>query len=344
MEKTMLKRQRKADTEDFHIIDTIIANRFALYKTMRRLYVIFVLAWVIGLDAAAQSDPHYSHYFFLEPSFNPAAVGKYQQLNVTGSYAISFLGFERNPRTMHIAADAPFVFINREHGAGAQLTSDQIGLFTHQRIALQYAYKQRLLGGVLSGGIQAALLSEGFDGSKLDIEDPTDPAFATSEVKGNSFDVAVGLYFHHKNWYAGLSAQHLTSPTILLGERNEINIKPTYYFTAGYNIRLRNPFLTIKPSVLLHSDGIAYRGDITARLVYTHDKQTLYGGIGYSPTNSVTAMIGGSFHGILLGYSYELYTNGIHPGNGSHELFIGYKTDLHFTKKGKNKHKSVRIL
>ena len=28
----------------------------------------------------------------------------------------------------------------------------------------------------------------------------------------------------------------------------------------------------------------------------------------------------------------------------SHELFVGYKTNLNLYKKGKNKHKSVRIL
>ena len=45
-----------------------------------------------------------------------------------------------------------------------------------------------------------------------------------------------------------------------------------------------------------------------------------------------------------MGYSYEMYTSAINPGNGSHELFIGYQMDLNLQKKGKNLHKSVRIL
>ncbi len=107
---------------------------------------------------------------------------------------------------------------------------------------------------------------------------------------------------------------------------------------------MRNPFLTIHPSVLLRTDGVAWRGDITGRLVYTNGKKMLYGGVGYSPDHSVTFMVGGSFHGIVAGYSYELYTSSIDPGNGSHELFVGYKIDINLVKKGKNKHKSVRIL
>ena len=97
-------------------------------------------------------------------------------------------------------------------------------------------------------------------------------------------------------------------------------------------------------SVLAHYDGTAYRADITARLVYTNDKKVLYGGVSYSPTNSVTAYVGGTFHGINVGYSYEMYTGSAALGNGSHELFVSYQTDINLQKKGRNKHKSVRFL
>ena len=129
-----------------------------------------------------------------------------------------------------------------------------------------------------------------------------------------------------------------------MGDVNELRIPATYYLTGGYNIKLRNPFLKIKPSVLLRTDGTAYRADITGRLVYTHEGKMLYGGIGYSPTNSVTALFGGTFHGVVLAYSYEVYTSGLSLGNGSHELFVGYQMDINLVKRGKNKHQSVRIL
>ena len=90
--------------------------------------------------------------------------------------------------------------------------------------------------------------------------------------------------------------------------------------------------------------GNVYRADVTARLVYTNEKKIMYGGVAYSPTNSVTFLLGGSFHGIVVGYSYELYTSVINPGQGSHELFIGFQKDINLVKRGKNKHKSVRIL
>ena len=295
--------------------------------------------------ASAQQEPSFAHYWALEPSFNPAAVGKAPVINVTGSYAMSMTGFENNPKTMLLAGDMPVRLLNGYHGVGLQLMIDDIGLFTHQRLAVQYANKQRLFGGTLSVGIQIGMLSEKFKGSQLDLDDTSDEAFSTTDVTGNALDLAVGLYYQHRLWYAGLSVSHATAPSIELGERSIIDISRTYYLTGGYNIQLTNPLLSIHPSVLARTDGTAYRVDVTTRLKYEHENKKFYAGVAYSPTNSVTALIGGVFHGISLGYSYEAYTNSaIGLGKGSHELFVGYQTTLDFSKKGRNRHQSVRIL
>jgi len=310
----------------------------------KRNYVIFSLLWLFFTTVRAQQEPSFSHYWAMEPSFNPAAAGKESKLNVTGAYAMTLTGFEHNPRTMYIAGDMPFVLLNKMHGVGLQLMNDEIGLFKHQRLVGQYAYKHRLFGGTLSVGVQAGLLSEKFKGSELDLEDTADPAFSKTDDNGTALDLSAGLYYQHGSWYAGVSVLHVTAPTIELGERSIYNISRSYYLTGGYNIRLHNPLLTIHPSVLVRYDGVAYRGDITCRLKYTHDGKVMYAGAGYSPTNSVTAFIGGLFHGVMLGYSYEVYTSALSFGNGSHELFVGYQTELNLYKKGRNKHQSVRIL
>ena len=311
---------------------------------LKRLTII-TLWLVLGFSkASAQYDATFSHYFDLEPTFNPAAVGKQPKLNITGAYAMSMAGFENNPRTMVLAADMPFVFAGMNHGAGVQLMNDQIGVFKHQRIALQYAYKLKLGSATLGLGLQGALLLENIDGTRLDPADANDHALPTSEETGNAIDLGVGLYYMARTWYVGLSAQHLNSPTVELGEHHELHIAPTYYLTSGCNISLRNPFVKIKPSALVRTDGTGYRADISTRVEYTNEKRLLYAGVSYAPTISVTGMVGGRFHGIVLGYSYEMYTSAIKPGNGSHELFVGYEQELNFVKKGKNKHKSVRLL
>jgi hypothetical protein len=95
---------------------------------------------------------------------------------------------------------------------------------------------------------------------------------------------------------------------------------------------------------MVRSDLQFWRGDINARLMYDGEKHKLYGGLMYSPTISVGLLLGFDFHGINIGYSYEVYTGGVGALNGTHEILIGYQHDLDVYKKGKNLHKSVRIL
>lgn len=312
---------------------------------MFKRYIVILCVFAIASQLArGQYDPSFSHYWAMEPSFNPAAVGKESKINVTAAYAMALTGFENNPRTMYAGGDLPFFFLKSYHGVGAQFMSDDIGLFSHKKFALQYAFRHKLFGGMLGAGIHLGLLSENFDGSKVDTDTPDDPAFPSSEVTGTGLDLGAGLYYTHRNWYAGLSVMHINGPEIELGERQNFKIDAAYYLTGGYNIKLRNPFLTIHPSLLARTDGNAYRVDVSGRVKYTNDKKVMYAGLSYSPANSVTVMIGGDFHGVSLGYSYEIYTSAISIGNGGHELFMSYRTDVNLGKKGRNKHKSVRIL
>ncbi len=315
-----------------------------MVNVLKRIIAFAAMACLCVGVSRAQYDPNFAHYWAMEPSYNPAAVGKEQKLNMVGAYAMSMAGFENAPSTMYAAVDMPFRFLNVTHGVGAQFINDAIGLFSHKRFALQYALKLRLLGGTISAGVNLGLLSESFDGSSVDTETESDPAFPTSDATGTGFDLGAGLYYMHRRWWAGFSVTHVTSPTVDIGDEQSFDIAATYYLTGGYNIKLRNPFFTIHPSVLARTDWTNYRVDVTARVNYTHEKKVMYAGLSYSPTNSVTLMVGGDFHGVNIGYSYEMYTSAISIGNGSHELFLGYQMDIDLGKKGRNKHKSVRIL
>ena len=308
-------------------------------------YYIFILVFLFcGLSAKAQYDPSFSHYYDMETSFNPAAAGKEPYINVTAAYALDMAGFEHNPRTAYVSGDMPFRALKAFHGAGLNFMNDQIGLFTHTKLELQYACQLNLFGGQMRLGVLAGLISENFNGSKVDLGEANDPAFSTSSLTGNTIDLGAGIYYTRGPWYVGLSAKHLNAPLVTLGETNELQIDRSYYFTGGGNIRFHNPFLSVKPSFLVRTDGSGWRGDVTGRLVYSNGSRMLYIGATYSPTISATLLLGGSFHGVVLGYSYEVYTSSISPGNGSHELFVGYKHELIFVKKGRNQHKSVRIL
>ena len=122
---------------------------------MRKRYLtLFVVLMMLLPEAQAQYDPSFSHYWAMETSFNPAAAGKDPKLNVNGAYNMTLTGFEHYPKTMYINADMPFYFIRSYHGVGVQVVNDVIGLFSHKKVNLQYAYKLRLFGGTLGIGLQ----------------------------------------------------------------------------------------------------------------------------------------------------------------------------------------------
>lgn len=299
-----------------------------------------------GIPAKAQYDPAFMQYWELQPFYNPATTGLEGKLNVQAAYSMQLLGFENAPATIYAGADLPVFFLNPKHGMGVGFLNDKAGLFTHMKFYLQYAYHQPLWGGTLSGGIRFGMLSEGFDGAGLDVSDSSDPAFPTTDVTGAGFDLDFGLYYKHKKWYAGVSLFHTTGPTITYGDEkiNEMSVPQTLYFFGGYNISFKNPLFILYTSAMFRSDFLFNRGDITCRLAYEGGRIHFYGGVSYSPTNSVSVLLGGNVKGVSLGYSYEMYTSAIGAKNGSHEITLSYKTDLNLFKKGKNKHKSVRIL
>ena len=313
---------------------------------MKRL-LWFVVTLLMTFKAEAQYDAAFTNYWALQSFYNPASSGLDGKLSLQGVYSMQMLGFEDAPGTMFVGIDMPVYFIGPRHGVGVGFMNDQVGLFSNKKIHLQYAYHLPLKGGRLSAGVRGALLNPSFDGTKLDMIDSGDPAFPTSQVNGTGFDLDAGLRYTYKSlWYAGLSAMHCTAPKVKLGDdkTHEISVKPLLYATGGYTLKFRSPEYALYTSAILRSNLKAWRGDITARLAYNGEKIHLYGGLTYSPTVSVGLLLGTTFQGINIGYSYEMYTGGIGALYGTHELVLGYQADLNLFKKGKNKHQSVRLL
>lgn len=311
-----------------------------------RKKLLFTLALLSAFAVGrAQYDPEYSHYWMMRTSFNPAAAGEEDALNILGVYSMQMTGFTHAPKTMYASADMPFVVLRKRNGVGLLFQNDELGLFSHKRFSLQYAfYTGRIFGGHLSIGAQADLLSEEFDGTKADVETTNDPAIPTTKVTGSKVDMSAGLMYRHKRWYAGVSMLHVLSPTVTLGETNELKIDPAYYFTAGYNIKLRNPLITIHPAVLCSYQGGDFRANVSGRVELHSDEKKLFAGGTYSPEHSATLFVGGLFHGVTVSYSYEAYTSMPDLKSGAHEILLNYRLDLNLYKKGRNRHKSVRYL
>ena len=317
----------------------------AQHKLMRVAMVLLVLLAGMGANRVqAQQDVAFLHYWRMETQWNPAAVGQSPQLSIQGAVQTHTMGYEQAGSTMWAGADMAFALGRTFHGVGAMFLNDNIGLFSHKRFSLQYAYHQPWRGGTIALGLQADMLHEGIDGSKADLGDKNDPAFPTTQVNGSAFDLSVGSYYQRKGFRLSAAYHHLAAPTVRLGETHELPIRGVLNVGTQYNIRTSSPLFTITPSAMLRSDFTDYRVDLTLRGEYKFENRLIFGGINYAPQRSVGLFVGGTLQGIDISYGYEANTSGLGLGTGQHEIVIAYRLPIDLGKKQRNLHKSVRWL
>lgn len=325
---------------------------------MRRVlrHIILAVLCAVPMMALAQADIQLSQYWAMPSYYNAGATGQGDKMNFLVGTRQQWIGIEGAPSSFWGRADMPLRFLGGHHGIGIAFSSTQEGLFSNMVFGAQYAYKLKIKDSFLCFGAQLGLLDQKFDGSKVEIpsSDHHTPAgededIPTTEVSGMAFDAAFGIYYVHRYFHVGLSATHLTEPTVRYqdsGSENdngfEFFVPRQFYFMAGGNIPLRNPLYEIQPSIMVSTDLNVFTAEATVRMRYN---KLFWGGVGYRWNDAVSVMIGAEFKGFVLGYSYDLpVTAVLKASSGSHEVFVGYSMKLDLSDKNKTKHKSIRIL
>jgi len=349
---------------------------------MKKILLPIVLILIASSSLKAQFDTQLSNYWATISYFNPAYAGQSGNLEATLMSRIQWVGVTNAPRTTILTANLPYQLLGRVHGFGAMMYNDRSGLFSTTAYYGQYAWKKKMLKGEFSIGIQGGSIAESFDGTKVQLTDPNDPndpsgdsyhsatdeAIPTTLVSGRSIDGSIGIFFTKakEKWFAGLSVNHVLKPTINLDDSHTYEIPRSYYFVAGYNIPLNNPLLELRPTVLLRTvemsslylspdsltevvkantlRALLQNSQVDASLRIVYDKK-FWGGLTWRYGDAVVLMLGGTFKSIEAGYAYDFPISQIvKVSTGSHELFLRYNMELNLKKKGKYKHKSVRIL
>jgi len=302
----------------------------------------------------AQFDAQVGQYMYLQPSYNPAAVGEGDLMRIYGSHRMDFVGIQDAPMTTYFSFSSPFVVGKTLHGAGVRFMNDKFGLFSNQSLYVEYAYKLKLGNGVLSVGLDLGFMNLSFAVDSVDFaagqdeyHQDSDPVLEnlTSGEKGASgmgFDMGLGVYYSAPRWWAGVSYGHLTQPKIEWSDVTELAVRGTMYVVGGYKWQLKNRNWMLLPSAMLMTD---FRGwDVNLTMLAQVQKRYRFG-LGYRIAGSVNLMFGMDIvSGLQLGYTYELPANGlIRESYGSHEVYLSYGFNV-LKPKHTNKYKSVRYL
>lgn len=315
---------------------------------IKRKLVFTLLLICTRYAAMAQYDVHFTHWWNVESFYNPAALNRNGLMNITGSFAAQMTGYEHAPTSMYFGADAALPTEKKQAAAGVSLFNESIGLFSSSNLSGNASYMFFLGKGRLNIGLKAGLISQEFNGSGVQAEVSNDPAFPAQKEKGTALDLGFGLMYDRGPLQVGLGAMHLNSPHLEFGKsggkRSEMDISPMLILSGQYNIRLENPLLSVQPGIFCMSDLAQTRVDMTVRGTYEYDQSLYYAGLTYSPMTSVTFLLGGKYRGVLIGYAYELFTQGVGYLNGSHDLLATYSKEVNFFTRGRNAHKSIRYL
>ncbi len=302
-----------------------------------------------------QFDPQMGQYMYMPTGYNPAAAGEGDMMKVAGIHRMQYVNIPNAPMSTWFSFTSPFMIAKTRHGAGVRFLNDRYGLFTTQSLYVQYAYRQKLGPGYLSGGIDLGFVNVGFKGDSVnlnkmgdDYHDSNDEAVPTGSKSGMKFDMGIGLYYSALTWWVGASYSHLVQPVIELGDATvaksqEIKLVGTMYLVGGYRYRLKNyREWVLTPSAMVMTDFVSWDVNLTMMCDY---KDRYRWGLGYRVLGSVNILLGVDIiSGLQLGYSCELPTSKLMLESfGSHEIYLAYSFDI-LKPRRTNKYKSVRFL
>ncbi len=314
--------------------------------------VLVLAACLAALSARAQVDAQLSQYWAVPTYYNPAAVGNIDFIHITAGARLQWVGIRHAPYTFMAMADMPFKFFERRWGVGVQLQQESMGLYKSVHAHAQLAWKKKMLGGMLSVGIQPGMINQTFGGQTIIPEDDeahegSDDAIPAGTVSGTAFDINGGVMFNHRHWWVAASVTHITAPIITMkqGESEdkqyEFSTGRAYYFMAGGNIPIKNTLFEVMPSMMFKTDLNFWQAEATARLRYN---KFLSAGVGYRYQDALSVQVGAEFKNFFIGYNYDWPLTEIRVSGGSHEVFVQYNVKLDMAEKNRNSHKSIRIM
>lgn len=193
--------------------------------------------------------------------------------------------------------------------------------------------------------------SEVFIPDNDDFHQGSDEGIPMQDIHGMALDLGAGIWYRRKNFWAGLSCTHLTSPVITMktdgsessDEKNfEFQANRTLYFMSGCNIPIKNTLFELQPSALVRSDFTFTSWEATLRCRYN---KFISAGVGYRWKDAVYAVVAAEIKGFYIGFSYDYPTGAIaRATSGSYEIMAGYQLKLDFSERNRHRHKSVRIM
>lgn len=283
--------------------------------------------------AHGQQTPHHTQYVYHTQLFNPAYVGSKDNLSLTLSSRLQWIGIDGAPETHTMSIHNKIK--EKSIGLGVSFILDRIGPIEQKHINIDASYtidpseETKLAFGLKLGGeILTINLSRGH------IQNGSDPLIEPLNSKFTP-KLGAGAFWYSKYWYLGFSVMNLLHTKHFDGE---VTDRPHYFLLGGYVFDI-NKKVKFKPAFLTKIVGGAPISiNISANLM-VNKKTTV--GLSYNNGQSLSAVISTELNSVFsIGYSYDYSLKSLNQFNdGSHEIVLMYR----FTKSHKGHRCAARF-
>lgn len=304
---------------------------------MKKL-TLFIGLFLVAASGMAQRDALYSQFMFNRLVINPAYSGSRDMLTMTLLNRYQWVGFgDGAPRTLTFSAHTPLR--NENIGVGFYAYADQTGPFTDVGFMGNYAYRVKLLSGVLSLGLQAGFNQVNVDWDKLEVRDEDDQVTLSRPKNKLQPDANFGIYYYTKSYYVGISSKQLFESQygkvdIEEGLTTYATLARHFYGIAGLAIPLSDKIVFRPGMMFKYTENAPLNMDLNASFLFNN---IFWLGASYrtnknaiTSKNAIVLMIEFNLtENWRMGYSYDSYLNEMKThSQGSHEIMLSYDLNL----------------
>jgi len=293
---------------------------------MRIKYCFIFLFFFSFCTAIAQDDPRATLFPWLNPLYNPGAMGENEHnLDFTGLMRQQSMLMKDNPKDdaeKPHKVDGQQVFLNVDSyikkikgAVGISFLKDKNAYSDNIGFKFGYAARLPVYGGKLGIGVHLGFLNQKVSTTKLYPNDDPDPTVTDMTESFLDFDINLGLQYKAPTWHVGISSTQIIGGVRVSGAENHMRPARQLYVTGGYIWNLKTPVpWSIEPNLMIRSNFSTWTMDVMAAARYNG---ILWFGLSYQLQYAIAVFVGAVpfynnanvyLKGIEIGISYSFST------------------------------------
>ena len=295
---------------------------------MKKISLLFILAFGFSTITLAQQIPHYSQYQINDYVLNPAVAGIKEYAEAKSNNRYQWIGITDAPRTYILSCHAPIK--SEKMGVGGYVFTDITGPTRRSGGYGSYAYHLKLTEDLkLSMGLSVGVLQFAVDAAKLSLKESSDLAISNGFQNSINADASFGTLLYSKNYYFGITANQLFNNWVRFFDLENATAKTSrlaYHFTAmgGYKINISDNLQVEQSLFVKYVSPAPVQLDISTRAIY---KQQVWFGLTYRTADAASITAGYLINdNITVGYAYDYTFSKLNNyTTGSHEVMLGVR-------------------